>query len=249
VTSASLRFYGTLNDFLPASHRQVTLACTFAGSRSVKDLVEAIGVPHPEIDLLVVNGRPVDFTYLVRDGDRLAVYPPFRVLDLGGGCGLAPPPQAEPRFVADVHLGRLTAYLRLAGVDVAYRNDSPDEDLVAISASGDRTLLTRDVGLLKHRLVRRGYFVRETAPARQLVEVLRRFDLAALAAPFSRCLRCNDVLQVVTPDRVQHLLPERTRALYRDFRRCPGCGRVYWQGSHHARMRLLLETAFAAAER
>ena len=137
----------------------------------------------------------------------MAVYPPFRAFDLDADARLGPPPQAEPRFVADVHLGRLAAYLRLAGFDTAYRNDYPDHELVAISAGEDRTLLTRDVGALKHRIVRRGYFVRTTRPAWQLVELLRRFNLVTRAAPFTRCLRCNDALLVVAKDQVEDLLP------------------------------------------
>lgn len=248
MPAASFRLYGVLNDFLPAAARQAPLVSRFDGGASVKDLVEALGVPHPEIDWLVVNGRPVGFGYLVCDGDRVAAYPPFRVLNLGDAGRLGPPPQADPRFVADVHLGRLTAYLRLAGFDTSYRNDHADHELVAISAAEDRTLLTRDVGALKHSAVRRGYFVRETQPARQLVEVLRRFDLVGLARPFTRCLRCNDRLRAVPKDLVVDLLPERTRELFSDYSRCPACGRIYWRGSHHSRMSLFLEEAFAAAE-
>jgi len=247
VLTGSVRFYGALNDFLPAARRQATLVCAFQSRSSVKDLVEALGVPHPEIDLLVVNGRVVDFTYLVCDGDRVAVYPAFGAFDLGDAARLGPAPQAEPRLVADVHLGRLAAYLRLAGLDTKYRNDYPDGEIAAISAVEDRTLLTRDVGLLKRRLVTRGYFLRETQPARQLVEVLRRFQLVPHAVPFTRCLRCNSRLHVVPKERVQHLLPERTREHYNQFARCPACARFYWQGSHYWRMSLFLETAFAAA--
>src|SRR5262249_31617848 len=124
-----------------------------------------------------------------------------------------------------------------------------DGELVAISTSEERVLLTRDVGVLKHRAVVRGYFLRETQPARQLIEVLREFDLMAGAAPFTRCLRCNSLLHVVAKDRVQHLLPERTRESYSEFARCPTCHRLYWQGTHYSAMRLFIETAFAAAMR
>jgi uncharacterized protein with PIN domain len=247
VASASVRFYGSLNDFLPPARRQSTLICAFKESPSVKDFVEALGVPHPEIDLLIVDGQSVDFTYHVRDGNRVAVYPLIPDFALGETVRLRPTPQAEPRFIADVHLGRLAAYLRLAGFDTKYRNDYPDDEIVAISAAEDRVLLTRDLGVLKHGIVIRGYFLRETQPARQLVEVLRNFDLVAAARPFTRCLRCNSRLRIVAKEQVQHLLPARTREYYREFSRCATCGRIYWQGSHYSRMRLFIETAFAAA--
>jgi uncharacterized protein len=247
VPAVSFRVYGPLNDFLTPGRRQGTLVCSFEPGAPVKDLVEALGVPHVEIDRIAANGTLVGFDYVVGDGDRIAIYPSFDSFELGDAGRLSPPPQPEPRFVADVHLGRLAAFLRLAGFDTDYRNDYTDRELVEISATRDRTLLTRDVGVLKHRVVTRGCFVRETRPARQLVEVLRRFDLAPLAAPFSRCLRCNTRLQAVARDEIVHLLPPRTREYYSDFARCPGCGRVYWEGSHHAQMTRLLEAALAAA--
>jgi uncharacterized protein len=245
--TVSVRVYGPLNDFLPVARRQTTMVCAVDSLGSIKDLIETIGVPHPEIDLLIVDGQPVDFTYRVCDGDRIAAYPAFHALDLGQEVRLQPSMQTAPRFVADVHLGRLTAYLRLAGFDTAYHTDYSDRAIVAASASEDRTVLTRDVGLLKHRLVRRGYFVRQTEPGRQLVEVTRRFDLVPRALPFTRCLQCNAILEQVSKPHVDHALLPRTREYFDEFSRCPGCSRIYWQGSHYARMKRLLETAFAAA--
>jgi uncharacterized protein len=244
--TVSVRVYGALNDFLPAVRRQTTMICATDRLGSIKDLIEAIGVPHPEIDLLIVDGQPVDFTYRVREGDRIAAYPAFHAFDLGDEVRLQPSIESEPRFVADVHLGRLTAYLRLAGFDTAYRTDSSDREIVATSASDDRTVLTRDVGLLKHRLVRRGYFVRQTEPGPQLVEVIRRFDLVPRALPFTRCLSCNTILQQVSKPHVDDALLPRTRECFDEFSRCPACSRIYWRGSHYARMKRLLETAFAA---
>jgi uncharacterized protein len=249
VGSVTIRVYGELNDFLPVRYRQSTLVCEFKSTSSVKDLVEALGVPHPEVDVIVVNGRPVNFDYGVLDDDRVAVFPRFRTLDVDDANRLGPDEQHAPRFVADVHLGRLAAYLRLAGFDTKYRNDYPDSEIVAISAAEDRTVLTRDVGVLKHRAVTRGYFLRETLPARQLVEILRQFNLVTRAAPFSRCVRCNNLLEAVSKDRVEHLLEPRTREHYREFSRCPACERVYWQGSHYSRMRRFIDEACAAAGR
>lgn len=247
MPSASIRFYGELNDFLPASHKQATLVFAFAAGTSVKDLIEALGVPHTEVDHLLVHGRPVDFGCIVQDGDRVAAYPPFSALDVPRESRLGPSPQAHPRFVADVHLGRLAAYLRLAGFDTEYRNDFADRELVEISTREDRTVLTRDVGVLKHAAVTRGYFVRETQPGRQLVEVLRRFALAERAEAFTRCVRCNRALTRVSKEEVEASLPPRTREHYDEFSRCEGCGRVYWAGSHYARMRVFLDVALDAA--
>jgi len=154
---------------------------------------------------------------------------------------LYPRPLREPRFVLDVHLGRLARTLRLLGFDAVWRNDTTDDELAAISADDERTLLTRDRGLLKRAKVTHGHLVRETDRRRQVVEVLRQFDLFGAITPFGRCLRCNGVLEPVAKAEVEHRLPPRTRREYADFRTCPGCGRVYWKGSHYDRLAALVE--------
>jgi uncharacterized protein with PIN domain len=242
-----VRIYGELRDFLPPVWRRGALICPLKTPTSVKDLIEGLGVPHPEVDLIVVNNEPVPFGYAVGDRDRIAVFPPFVSIDLGGVTRLGPVSQTHPRFVADVHLGRVTAYLRFAGIDVEYRNNYSDHEIVSIAADTDRVLLTRDVGVLKHRLVTRGYFVRQRLPGRQLVEILRRFTLVPVVKPFARCVRCNTELRIVPKDRVERLLPRRTREEYRNFSRCPTCERIYWRGSHYSRMRAFLLVAFEAA--
>lgn len=245
---AHFRFYAELNDFLPAAKRQVGFVHSFEGRVSIKHLIEALGVPHPEVDLLLVNGRSVDFSYLVQDGDRISVYPVFESLDITPLVHLRPQPLRETRFVLDTHLGRLAAYLRMLGFDTIYRNDIADEELAQISSQERRILLTRDRGLLKRGVVTHGYCMRETAPRRQLVEVLRRFDLFQTVTPFSRCLRCNGILQPVSKDAISHRLPPKTQQYYDEFRICQACHQIYWKGSHYQRMQQLIERVLAQNE-
>ncbi len=160
---ATLRFYAELNDFLPAEDRHQPVERPVHGRPSIKDLIEAAGVPHTEVDLVLVNGESVDFAYPVRDGDRISVYPVFESMDIAAVTRVRPEPLRELRFVLDVHLGRLAAYLRLAWFDAFYRNDVDDAELARIAAGG-RVLLTRDQGLLKRRAVQRGYWLRATRP-------------------------------------------------------------------------------------
>jgi hypothetical protein len=247
MNDVTFRFYADLNDFLPLAHRQANLVSELRTRASVKDLIESHGVPHPEVDLVFVNGRPVDFSYVVAPGDRVAVYPAFTAFEVPPEVRLLPPPPAEPRFVADAHLGRLAAYLRLLGLDTLYRNDYDDAELSAISAREDRTLLSRDVGLLKHAVVRRGYFLRQTEPGRQLAEVVARFGLAAHAQPFTRCLRCNTPLRPVDRSRVASMVPPRARERFEEYSLCVTCGRVYWKGTHYERMRRLVDAVLATA--
>jgi hypothetical protein len=241
----TFRFYADLNDFLPPPQRQATLVCELKARASVKDLIEAHGVPHPEVDLVVVNGRPVDLSYVVLPGDRVSVFPAFAALDLPADARLLPAAPREHRFVADAHLGRLAAYLRLLGFDTLYRNDYGAAELASVSANEDRTLLTRDLGLLKHALVQRGAFLRHTEPGRQLSEVVARFRLREHARPFTRCLRCNTPLRRVDKDRVSSMVPPRARERYEEYALCVTCGRVYWKGTHYERMRRLVDAVLS----
>ena len=245
---AVLRFYAELNDFLAPAERQQVIVRSCAPRTSIKDLIEGIGVPHTEIDLLLVNGAPVDFDYRVQDDDRISVYPVFESLDIGNVTRVRPVPLRTLRFAVDQHLGRLAAYLRLAGFDAWHRNDADDDTLATLEAGG-RVLLTRDQGLLKRRSVTRGYWVRSTAPKAQLVEVLRRFDLAGSVQPFRRCLRCNILLEPAQKSEVAPALPPRVRDANDEFMRCPECARLYWRGTHFDALRNVLESALSEVEK
>lgn len=242
MARATLRFYAELNDFLPPRERHRAIERSFTASPSVKDFIEAAGVPHTEVDLALINGESVDFARPVRDGDRIGVYPVFESIDVSAITRVRPRPLRDLRFVLDVHLGRLAAYLRLSGFDTAY-DPSLDDAALARMAGKGRVLLTRDQGVLKRSMVTRGYWVRATAPRAQLAEVLRRFDLVRAARPFTRCLRCNAGLVPVDKAEVEAELPPRTRRHYDEFHRCPACGRIYWRGAHFTALCAVLEAA------
>jgi uncharacterized protein with PIN domain/sulfur carrier protein ThiS len=246
MTEVTVRAYGPLNDFVPPHRRQVAWRHAVDGHPSVKDVIESLGIPHPEIDLILVNGVSVAFDHSIRSGDRIAVFPRFMTLDITTLTRVRPRPLEMIRFVADVHLGKLARRLRLAGLDTAYRDDADDAALAELADREGRILLTRDQALLKRRAVTHGCFVRETNPHRQFVEVLRRFGPLDLQ-PFSRCLRCNHILHQVSKSVVDAALQPRTREHYDQFERCDGCGRVYWRGSHWKRLRHAIDAACAEA--
>jgi len=237
---ASFRFYAELNDFLPPARRQTAFDHAFSGRVSIKDMIESLGVPHPEVDLILVNGLSVDFHYTVQDGDSISVYPVFESLDIRPLLRLRPEPLRVPRFILDTHLGRLAAYLRLLGLDAVYRNDFTDAELAHRSVGEQRILLTRDRGLLKRSAVTRGYCVRADSPREQAREVGERFDLRASIAPFRRCLSCNGLLQPVEKHSVRDRLPPGTRERFDEFYRCSECGKIFWPGSHYARLQALV---------
>jgi uncharacterized protein len=236
MPQAHFRFYAELNDFLPPGRRRVEFAHTFQGRVSIKDMIETLGAPHTEVDLILVNGASVDFAYLVQDGDHISVYPVFESFDITPLLRLRPRPLREPKFVLDTHLGRLAAYLRLLGFDTLYRNDYGDDELARLSADEHRILLTKDRGLLKRRRVTHGYCVRDADPKAQTREVVAHFDLFRSVKPFSRCLRCNGLLERVEKGAITHRLLPRTREGHDEFHRCPTCDQLYWRGSHYARL-------------
>jgi uncharacterized protein with PIN domain/sulfur carrier protein ThiS len=241
VGYVDVRAYAELNDFLEAESRGQTVRRPFRTHQTVKDIVEAMGIPHTEVDLILVEGDPVDFAHRPNVGDRIAVYPVFEALDIGSTARLRPVPLRDPRFVVDVNLGRLARLLRVLGFDVWWSSNADDQHLADLSLDQHRILLTRDRGLLKRRAITHGLFVHSEDPEEQALEVIRRLDLRDWLAPLTRCVRCNGTLVTVTKDEVIEYLEPLTVRYYDEFSRCPDCGRIYWAGSHHAGLVGLVE--------
>ncbi|TAK63785.1 Mut7-C RNAse domain-containing protein [Methylobacter sp.] len=230
--TAEFRFYGELNDFFPPQQRKRTILYRFSNHPGIKDPIEVFGVPHTEVELIVVNGQSVGFGYQLQDGDRVAVYPVFSSLDISSLISLREKTSHNPRFILDVNLGKLAKLMRLLGFDSLYRNDYRDADVVNIAVNEQRIVLTRDRRLLYVKHISHGYWVRAVDVKSQIDEVLRRFDLHGLIHPFARCLICNGVIMpVAKADILDHLKP-KTRLYYEVFHQCANCRRIYWEGSH-----------------
>ncbi|MBI2959407.1 MAG: Mut7-C ubiquitin/RNAse domain-containing protein [Betaproteobacteria bacterium] len=238
--TCEFRFYEELNDFLPAEWRRRSVAIEIDRGRSVKDAIESAGVPHPEVDLVLVDGASVGFDHVLHGGERVAVYPVFERLDISPLVHLRPAPLRNPRFVLDSHLGKLARHLRMAGFDALWDKDYADEQIVSLALAERRIILTRDKGLLKRRAVERGYFVRSIYSEIQLAEVVGALQLERLLRPFSRCRECNVELADAPKAAVLERLPEKVREHYERFKLCSACGRVYWEGTHYARMRRVI---------
>jgi len=236
---AFFRFYAELNDFLLPEHKQVSFAFDVNGRRTVKDIIESLGVPHTEVDVLLPNSESVDFGYCVKAGDRISVYPVFESMDIGPLLRVRPFPLRVTKFAVDSHLGRLAGYLRMAGFDTFYEREVKGEMLARTSRFKSRILLTRDRGLLKRSLVTHGYCVRENLPIQQLAEVIRRFDLHCSMHPFRRCIPCNGLLEPVSKEAILELLPPAVQQRHSEFHQCISCRKVYWAGSHDERIKAL----------
>jgi uncharacterized protein len=249
MRSAEFRFYEELNDFLPAQWRKRAFIRRFRGTPAVKDTIEAIGVPHTEVDLIIIDGRSVGFGEQLRGGERVAVYPVFERLDISPLVRLRPAPLRITRFVADVHLGKLARHLRLLGFDTLWRNDLDDEAIIVLARDEQRIILTRDKGILKDGRVTHGYWPRATDPTQQIDEIVRALDLGSQIQPYSRCLECNGVLQPVSRALAAVAVPLQVLLVHRDFTRCETCGRTYWPGSHRGQLDVIVARARAAANR
>lgn len=248
VAVAVLTFEGDLGTFLASREDAgpVTVTHGCVEPASVKDVIESHGVPHPEVDGILVDGRWAGFSHKIRGGETIRVFPyELRAL-IPEPARLVPSPPDPVGFVLDGHLGTLARRLRLCGFDSLWSPDPKDADLAALSAGESRVLLTRDVGLLKRRQVELAHKVRALDPFEQTVEVLRRYDLGSAMAPFSRCLACNGHTVPVEKEEVLHRLEPGTRREHDRFRRCENCGRLYWRGTHYRRLVLLVEELRAA---
>ncbi len=243
MNRAIFHVHGELNDFLPPGRKDAEFSYEFEGKPSVKDAVEALGIPHVEVDVITVNGCSVPFTAHLRDGDRVEAYPPGVDSEIEGAVHLWPEPLDEPRFILDVHLGKLARYLRLLGFDARYDPRFDDPDIAAIASEQDRIALTRDLALLKNGAIVRGYWIRSQNPREQLREVLCRYRLAAKVRPFARCTVCNGIIREAPKDLVRDRLEPKTAMYYDRFFQCTSCGRIYWEGSHYLRMREMVEEA------
>ncbi|MBA3883441.1 MAG: hypothetical protein H0X73_12210 [Chthoniobacterales bacterium] len=240
----AIRFHGDLPLFLRKPHESGTVRRVFREKTSVKDAIESCGVPHPEIDLVLVNRAPVDFGHQLVANACIDVFP----------VGAVPPEhtghllqrRSIARFVADGHLGKLARDLRLLGFDLRYAADPEDAQLVAIATKDERALLTRDRRLLMHAAVRDGYCPRSDTPTVQTLEVIRRFQLASAIDPLTRCIRCNGSLAPVEKAAVFDRLEPLTRIFYDDFRECEECRQIYWRGTHSSKLNARIDAILAA---
>jgi uncharacterized protein with PIN domain len=227
MSTAYFLFHGRLNDFLHRDQRDRQVTISFQERQSIKHLAESLGVPHPEIGRIQVNGRDDALGSIAQDGDRVDVYP------IENGC------PTEPRFLLDCHLGRLAAHLRMLGFDCLYQNDFDDSNMAEIVHEDERILLTRDRRLLR-KIILHGYCLRSLDSLEQLTEVIQRFELINQIQPFHRCLRCNHPLEPIEKDAILDRLEPLTKQYFDDFHICPACGQIYWKGSHYERMQKLI---------
>lgn len=229
MATAEFRFDDELSPFLDPAHRARRFSHACARAATLKNAIEALGVPHTEVGPVTVNGAPATLQRAVREGD---------VVEVSAYTERAAPRAA---FLADAHLGGLARFLRMLGFDTLHDQALADRDIRRIAHDEERIVLTRDRDLLKCREIARGCYVRALKPEEQLREVLARYRLAERARAFTLCLRCNLPLVAVDKLAVAHRVPPRVLEIQDAFTRCPGCDRVYWPGTHYERMKATIK--------
>ena len=241
-----LCFHGDLNVFLRPKASDPVIERRLAEKTSIKDIIESCGVPHPEVDLILVDEQTVGFDYTLANDAKVEVFP-VKNRDTNRTEKRLQTISIS-RFVADGHLGGLTRNLRLLGFDVAYPKNADDRQLLEVMARENRALLTRDRRLLMHAIVQHGYWPRSQNADEQTIEVVRRFNLSELLAPFTRCLRCNAPLEEAAKADVIDKLEPLTKIYYDQFRRCPDCKQIYWSGSHFPKLQKRIEEIRSRAQ-
>lgn len=139
------------------------------------------------------------------------------------------------KLLLDGMLGRLAKWLRLLGYDTAYFPDLDDNELVRLARAQGRILLTRDRELTRRRRLS-CLFVESDELEEQIQQVISKLHLET-ERPFSRCPVCNTPLQEVEKSRVKGHVPPYVFRTKEHFSLCPECDRIYWRGTHWAKMR------------
>jgi len=236
MNQVRFRFYEELNNYLPKEMRKVWFEYSFTGWSYVQDVIQSLGIPLNEIDLILVNQQSKSFDYLLKNGDRVSVYPVFERFDVSEISQVREKPLRNPTFICDVHLGRLCKYLRMLGFDTLYSNRYTPEELITFSVQKKRILLSKSYRLTHHKDVDRSYLIRSADPLEQIKDLIGKLDLWGKADPLTRCLNCNDRLVTAEKQEILHRLQALTAMYYTEFLRCPACDQIYWKGSHFENM-------------
>lgn len=248
MPKATFRFYEELNDFLPTHKRKTDFEATFKGKRSIKDMIEALGVPHTEIDLILVNGNSVDFNYILQDEDRVSVYPVFESLNITTVARLRKIPLRRNKFIADINLGDIVKYMRVLGFDLYYDPLLSTREIIELSKRENRIILTKSRKLLKFKEVSHGIFIRPDTTTEQIRRIIDCLDIKGNIKPFSRCLGCNTLLNIVAKEKILDKIPPKTKEFCDEYVQCPSCNKIYWKGTHFIHMKKVVRQILDQAE-
>ena len=240
MPKGTFRFYEELNDFLPKHRRKTDFEAKFKGKRSIKDMIEALGVPHTEIDLILVNGNSVDFNYILQDGDQVSVYPVFESLNITDVTLLRKIPLRRNKFIADINLKDIVKYMRVLGFDLYYDPLLATREIIEISKREHRIILTKSRKLLKFKDVTHGIFIHPGTTTEQIKRIIDYLNIKDNIKPFSRCLLCNTLLKSVPKEKIFDKIPPKTKEFWDEYAHCKSCDKIYCKGTHFINMKKVI---------
>jgi len=241
MNQVQFRFYEELNNLLPEEMRKGWIETSAEPGTTVGLKISSLGIPLDEVDLILVNQQPESFDYLLQEGDRVSVYPVFETFDISSVSKLRDKPLRSPAFICDVHLGRLSKYLRMLGFDTLYSNQYTPDKMIEISNHQHKIILSRSMKLITDKRVTHAFWISSANPTEQLHVLIDKLNLATLVNPLSRCLHCNKLLENVEKQQIIDRLEERTIKHFTEFFRCPVCDHIYWKGSHYEHMQQFIQ--------
>ncbi len=241
MPKVALRFYSELNDLLPDHRKNTDFEAEFKDKRSVKDIIEAFGVPHTEVDIIIANGESIDFKYILQGGDQISVYPAFEKPNIQNILHLCPAPPFKTRFIVDINLGDIVKLMRVLGFDVYYDQDLSNQNIIELSKKDDRIIITKSRKLLKFKDVAYGLLLHSGTTEAQIKDIIYRLEIKDKVRPFSRCLRCNGILSSVPKEEIEDRIPPKTRSFCDQYSHCESCNKIYWEGTHVFEMRKVID--------
>ncbi len=208
---------------------------------SIKDIIEALHIPHTEISSISHNDTEINFSHIPEAGERILLHSFSPGTDVTRPTLLRPDPLPTTSFIVDINVGKLARLLRMSGIDTLHDPQLLEKEIAEMAVTNRRILLSRNRDLLYRKSILWGHLVRAEQPEKQLAEVMTLFGLRDAIQPFNRCLQCNALLQPVEKSAILHRLEPLTRKYYRKFHVCPDCEQIFWRGSHHKRMEELIK--------
>jgi hypothetical protein len=166
------RFYEELNDYLPEAKRKIDFEVIAAGKKSLGDIIGDLGVPLTEVDLVLCNGRSVNFQYALQEGDRVSVYPVFERLNISPVTRIPGRPLRRTRFIADTDLEDIAKAMRDLGLDIYFDPSLSKQDILEISRREGRIILTGDRALLGAKGITRAILVDPKYPSDQVRKIM-----------------------------------------------------------------------------
>jgi hypothetical protein len=225
MSTGTFRFYEELNDFLPNNRKKVDFEAGFNKKKSIKDIIEEFGVPSTNVDLILINGKSVDFNYIFQDGDRVSVYPVFESFNIQNVTSLRRFPLRRIRFIADIHLKDIVKPMRMLGFDIDFNGSYTTQDIVEKSIWEKRIILTKRKELLKSKSITHGMLIRPGTVVEQVAYIMDNLDINDRIKPFSRCLGCNDSLENRQREQIINSISPETKSILEKDLLCKSCGK------------------------